>query len=257
MHLNDKIKKTAVFLSCVLSLLIFVSCQAHRLKGESEATLIPKTIVGKDGSEMILIPAGEFLMGSNSYKGTKPVHTVYLDAFYMDKYEITNAQFKRFLMANPPWRKSGRLDRRYQHRDYLRDWDGLDYPAGKADHPVVYVSWYAAAAYAQWAGKRLPTEAEWEKAARGGLVGKKYPWGNGRDRDWGVNRDKANCYRTGRRDKWFFTAPVGSFPPNGYGLYDMAGNVWEWCADEFNSDYYSNLTLLDSKVVFAMMGPPC
>ena len=248
LHLKDKILKTAVFLFYLLPLLILVSCESRRLKAGAEATTITKTIVGNDGSEMMLIPVGEFQMGSNYHKyptsdwyfpaiflgyHTKPVHTVYLDAFYMDKYEVTNAQFRKFLQANPQWRKSGRFDRRYQHRDYLRDWDELYYPAGKADHPVVYVSWYAAAAYAQWAGKRLPTEAEWEKAARGGLVGKKYPWGNK------LNRAYANSAGTGGRDKWDFTSPVGFFLPNGYGLYDMAGNVFEWCADEY--DYYSFL----------------
>ena len=258
LHFKDKIKNTAIFLICVLSLLILVSCESRHLKGEAEAIRITKTIVGRDGAEMVLIPAGEFLMGSKCYTKyqqgrfrifplnyTKPVHAVYLDAFYMDKYEVTNAQFKRFLQANPQWRKGSRLDRRYQHRDYLRDWDGMDYPAGKANHAVVYVSWYAAAAYAQWAGKRLPTEAEWEKAARGGLVGKEYPWGNEITADNANYIYKGEGYRPGlheamgKRDKWDFTAPVGSFPPNGYGLYDMAGNVWEWCADEFDPDYYS------------------
>jgi len=283
LHLKDKILKTAVFLFYLLPLLILVSCESRRLKAGAEATTITKTIVGNDGSEMMLIPAGEFQMGSNYHKyptsdwyfpaiflgyHTKPVHTVYLDAFYMDKYEVTNAQFRKFLQANPQWRKSGRFDRRYQHRDYLRDWDELYYPAGKADHPVVYVSWYAAAAYAQWAGKKLPTEAEWEKAARGGLVGREYPWGNRVAHDNAskpvgeehlpeyprrrsqISHDNANCAYvpnkgTGRRDKWADardkwerTAPVGQFPPNGYGLHDMAGNVWEWCANEFDLAYY-------------------
>jgi len=182
--------------------------------------------------QMMLIPAGEFRMGSNDgEEDEKPVHTVYLDAYYIDIYEITNLQFKKFLEANPQWRKD-RIDRKY-HNYYLEDWNGINYPSGKADHPVVYVSWYAAAAYAQWAGKRLPTEAEWEKAARGGLVGKKYPLGDA------ISHDNANYDDTGGRALWSGTSPVGSFPANGYGLYDMAGNVWEWCADEYNSGYYS------------------
>jgi formylglycine-generating enzyme required for sulfatase activity len=190
--------------------------------------------VGKDGAEMVLIPEGEFQMGSNTLPGNvTPVHTVYLDAFYMDKYEVTNAQFKKFFEANPQWRKD-RIDSIYHYGDYLQDWNGINYPSGKADHPVVYVCWDAAAAYAQWAQKRLPTEAEWEKAARGGLVGKKYPWGGN------ITHDDANYSGTGGKDKWNGTSPVGSFAPNGYGLYDVAGNVWEWCSDWYDSGYYAN-----------------
>ena len=199
----------------------------------SETKEQKKTIVGKDGAEMVLIPAGEFQMGSNHGEDDeKPVHTIYLDAFYMDKYEVTNAQFQQFLQANPQWQKD-KIALKYHGGYYLSSWDGLNYPEGQANHPVVSISWYAAAAYAQWAGKRLPTEAEWEKAARGGLAGKKYPLGDE------LSHDDANYYETGGRDIWDKTAPVGSFPPNGYGLYDMAGNVWEWCADEYDSDYYS------------------
>lgn len=102
------------------------------------------------------------------------------------------------------------------------------------NQPVVGVNWNDAKAFADWAGERLPTEAEWEKADRGGLVGKKYPWG-----DTLTNND-ANFGGAGGKDKWDGTAPVGSFAPNGYGLYDMAGNVWEWCADWYDGNYYAN-----------------
>ena len=102
-------------------------------------------------------------------------------------------------------------------------------------HPIVKVTWHEAEAYCKWAGGRLPTEAEWEYAARGGKEGLKYPWGNG------VTHDDANFAGTGGRDNRKNTAPVESFPPNGYGLYDMAGNVWEWVADWYDEDYYESL----------------
>ena len=184
---------------------------------------VPSTPAG-----MVLIPAGEFQMGRNDgASDERPVHTVYLDAFYMDVYEVTNAQYKQFVDANPQWGKD-RIPSSYHDGYYLAHWNGNSYPPGKANHPVVYVSWYSAMAYSQWAGKRLPTEAEWEKAARGGLVGKKYPWGDS------IDSSKAN-YNQNVGD----TTPVGSYPPNGYGLYDMAGNVWEWCLDQYEDDFYA------------------
>ena len=179
---------------------------------------------------MVLIPGGEFQMGnsdSEAYADEKPVHTVYVDAFYMDKYEVTNAQFKAFVDANPQWQKA-RISRDYHDGDYLYYWNDNIYPQGMGNYPVVYVSWYAAMAYAQWVGKRLPTEAEWEKAARGGLVGQNYPWGNG------IGSTRTNFgYNVGK------TTPVGSYAANGCGLYDMAGNVWEWCLDAYDADFYA------------------
>ncbi|RKU25349.1 hypothetical protein C6497_15925 [Candidatus Poribacteria bacterium] len=181
--------------------------------------------IDRSAEEMILVPGGAYEMGSKqSYAA--PVHTVYVDAFYIDAFEVTNAQFKKFIDANPEWRK-GNIDRKYHNGRYLRLWDGDNYPAGKGNHPVVYVSWYAAMAYASWVGKRLPTEAEWEKAARGGVVGERYVWGDGRD----PNKSNYGYYDTN-------TLPVGSFLPNGFGLYDMGGNVWELCLDEYDKDYY-------------------
>ena len=177
-------------------------------------------------TEMVRIPAGEFQMGSNEIMEATPRHAVYLDAFYMDPYEVTNAQFKAFVDANPEWRKDN-IPSEYHNGNYLRLWDGNDYPKGKANHPVVYVSWYAAMAYAKWVGKRLPTEAEWERAARGGIAHKRYVWGNAR------NPGRANYGYYGRH-----TQPVGSYLPNGFGLYDMGGNVWELCLDEYNRNFY-------------------
>ena len=176
---------------------------------------------------MVLIPEGRFQMGSkNGEFDEKPVHTVHVDAFYIDKYEVTNAQYKKFVDANPQWRKHG-IPRAYHNGSYLNDWNQNEYPIGKGEHPVTYVSWYAAMAYAQWAGKRLPTEAEWEKAARGGAVGQRYPWGNS------IDSGKANygTYRTTR---------VGTYPANNYGLYDVVGNVMEWCLDAYREGFYKS-----------------
>ena len=180
---------------------------------------------------MVLIPAGQFQMGSedeDAHDNEQPVHTVHVDAFYMDVYEVTNAQFKAFVDANPQWRRY-QIDPRFHDGDYLGHWLGNTYPPGEANHPVVNVSWYAAMAYAAWAGKRLPTEAEWEYAARGGLAGQTYPWGD------------TLTHADASYDSRYHPAPlaVGNYPPNGYGLYDMAGNVWEWCLDEYDADVYA------------------
>ena len=182
----------------------------------------------KAATEMVRIPAGEFQIGSEECLYATPIHTVYLDEFYIDAYEVTNAQFKAFIDANPEWNKSN-IPRKYHNGDYLKHWNGNNYPDGKANHPVVYVSWYAAMAYAKWKGKRLPTEAEWEKAARGGIAGKRYVWGNSRD------PGRANYGYYGQQ-----TLPVGSYLPNGYGLHDMGGNVWEHCLDQFDKNFYRN-----------------
>ncbi|RKU18995.1 hypothetical protein C6501_01605 [Candidatus Poribacteria bacterium] len=179
--------------------------------------------------DMVLIPAGEFQIGSNDAEARnneQPVRTVYVDAFYMDETEVTNVQFKEFLLENPSWQK-GRIEARFHDGDYLKHWNGNNYPNGKGNHPVRYVSWYAAMAYSEWTGKRLPTEAEWERAARGGLAGKKYPNGNMiTPRDANYDKNVGD------------TTPVGRYPANGYGLYDMVGNVWEWCLDEYDEDFY-------------------
>ncbi|MCP4456259.1 MAG: formylglycine-generating enzyme family protein, partial [Planctomycetes bacterium] len=177
-------------------------------------------------SKMQRIPAGTFRMGSTDRRNERPVHTVFLSAFYIDSCEVTNEQWKRFVEANPNWKKQT-IKARYHDGNYLKDWDGNDYPAEKATHPVVYVSWYAASAYAKWIGKRLPTEAEWEKAARG-PKGYRYSYGDQYD------TAKANTARTIGE-----TTPVASYQPNDYALYDMTGSVLEWCSDWFGDDYYS------------------
>ena len=183
---------------------------------------------------MVLIPAGEFEMGSVDAEADddeQPGHTVYVDAFYMDKTEVTNLEYQKFLLENPLWQKEN-IDffLKFVSPNYLRSWNVNNYPVGKGDHPVTEISWYAAMAYAQWAGKRLPTEAEWEYAARGGLKGQKYPNGNT------ITPQDANYDDHGGN-----TMSVGKYPENGYGLFDMAGNVGEWCLDEYDANFYFTL----------------
>ena len=175
-----------------------------------------KIVWEKDGSEMMRIPAGSFEMGDHFWEGSAdelPVHRVELDEFYMDSREVINSQYGVFM------EQTGHGKPRY--------WTNSRY--NQANQPVVGVDWHDAVAYAKWAGKRLPTEAEWEYAARGGLVEKRYPWGDE------ISHDDANYDRKAGK-----STAVGSYPANGYGLYDMAGNVWEWCQDWYDKDYYSN-----------------
>jgi len=175
---------------------------------------------------MRLVPAGEFTMGSGERFNETPAHKVYVDAFYLDTHEVTHLQWKRFIDANPDWRKD-QADPALHDGKYLAHWDGNLYEEALDNHPIYNVSWHAAAAYAKWAGKRLPTEAEWERAARG-PEGFRYSYGNE------YEETKANTgYKVGG------TKPVGSYPPNAYGLFDLTGNVLEWCADWFADDYYA------------------
>jgi len=191
--------------------------------------------VGKDGKRMLLVPAGWFLMGTDEadavameasfgwklewFADETPQHRVYLDAFYIDETPVTNAEYKRFLDAKPRYPVPDGWDKTW--RTFL---------IGRGDHPVVCVSWADANEYAQWAGKRLPTEAEWEKAARG-TDGWLFPWGNHFD----PTRFNSNVSNIGKTTPVTKYAPLGNSP---YGVIDMAGNVWEWCADWYDAEHY-------------------
>ncbi len=208
-------------------------------------------LIDSHGVPMKMIPAGEFQMGGDAddtvqeceklcpscscersnYEDEEPAHTVDLDAFYMDLTEVTNAMYiscvNKGACTEPSSKKSYTREAYYGNSTY-------------DDYPVVYVSWEQARGYCEWRGARLPSEAEWEKAARGGFEGKLYPWGdespvcrkgtaNGAKFD-----DNSGCNETD-------TEPVGSYAPNGYGLFDMAGNVWEWVMDWYSESYYASL----------------
>ena len=254
----------------------------------SKSKEMPKEIIGKDGAKMVLIPAGEFLMGTDPseipelvklakqwypdakaswieswFRDETPRHTVYVDAFYMDAYEVTNAQYKKFVQATGHKEPEAFAINRVgvnngltevSLESILKPWETISYNVN--NQPVVCVSWEDAKAYAEWAGRRLPTEAEWEYSARGGLAVKRYVWSD----DWPPPKSSGNfadeavkkalpdsIIINGYDDGYTYPAPVGSFKPNGYGLYDMAGNVWEWCADLYDNKYYANSPKLNPK----------
>ena len=189
--------------------------------------------------DMVLVPGGEFVMGSSTGEADeRPEHRVFVKDFFIDRFEVTNDKYAAFLnkAGNQPeggayYLFVGSADCRI---DEIRG--TFIVQEGYGDHPVTMVTYYGAEAYAKWAGKRLPTEAEWEKAARGGLTGRKYPWGND------IDTLSANY---GRRRMG--TTPVGSFAPNGFGLYDMAGNVAEMVGDYYDGRYYRSSPSADPK----------
>ena len=190
---------------------------------------------GFASSEMVLIPGEPFQMGSDKGRPNEtPVHQVPLEAFYIDKYETTNADYRAFVLANSRWQKST-----VKARDYLRHWVGNDFPAGMDRYPVTYVTHEAAQAYCEWRGERLPTEAEWEKAARGGQLEQLYPWGNQVDPN-AANYDSRDVRSGGLKNMRRYLKPVDHFPPNGYTLYNMGGNAAEWCADRYLPRYRRN-----------------
>ena len=203
------------------------------------STISAQTRVVSDGSDMVYVPAMTFLMGdSTADADEQPVHAVTVSAFLIDRTEVTYTQFRTFLEENPQWRREN-ADPDAVDADYLRDWNGLEYPRGKADHPVVWVSWQAAAAYAAWRNARLPTEAEWEAAARG-TDGRLYPWGSCAPDSGGVHRCNYRAVYP-MSDGFEQSAPVGQFPEGAspVGAMDMAGNVWEWVADWHDPEYYA------------------
>ena len=239
-----------------------------------------------DTTGMQYIPGGTFLMGADEFPDSRPVHKVTVDAFYMDEHEVTNAEYARFVEAtgyktiaerplNPadypgvpvdklvpgsavftPTPTSVSLDNPLQWWNYVAgaSWAQPEGPGssikGRENLPVVHVSYEDAAAYARWAGKRLPTEAEWEFAARGGQDNHTYYWG---DKLKPGNKWVANIYQGSFPDKnlsedgYAGAAPVKSFPANPYGLYDMDGNVWEWCQDLYRPDAYQTTTAINPK----------
>ena len=184
----------------------------------------------KKYENMVYIPAGEFEMGSNDCVDEKPVHRVYLDGYYIDKYKVTNEQYAKFLNE---WGKT--IDRNgnemidIENSAISNEGEKFVIQSGYEKYPVIYISWYGANQYAKWCGKRLPTEAEWEKACSAGSK-TKYCFGD--------DENKLGEYAWYKDNSDGRTHPVGKKKPNKWGLYDMHGNVWEWCSDWYDEKYY-------------------
>ena len=208
----------------------------------------------REQGEMVRIAESRTLMGNSdsSLADRQPAHEVWLDAFWLDTHLVTNDQFSEFIEATgyetTAERRGSSLVFDIEQGEWLEvqgaAWKSPQGPLStlvdRGNLPVVHVSWDDAVAYANWAGKRLATEAEYELAARGGLIDNRYPWGN----ELSADTPQANSWQ-GRfphkdlgLDGFRGVSPVGSYPPNRFGLYDMTGNVWCWCADWYASDYY-------------------
>lgn len=201
------------------------------MKWQTGARTLDYTVEFAVPEGMVLITEGEFEMGSDAAEASvdeQPVHTVYTDAFYIDAHEVTVAAYRQFVQETG-------------HR--APDWNEVARYSPTDEHPIVLVSWHDAMTYAKWADKRLPTEAEWEKAARGGHIQQSYPWGNAAPDGTQCNFADKNLARYWWADKdaddgYAYTAPVEDYPENEYGLYNMVGNVWEWCLDEYDPGFY-------------------
>jgi formylglycine-generating enzyme required for sulfatase activity len=194
-----------------------------------ESYSLYKTMTGEDGREMVEVPEGPFKMGSNEGDYDEaPEHQVYLKSFYIDKYEVTQKEYDRFVRATK------------RSKPFVPVFDDDLSNIIKPEYPAIGMSWLDATAYCQWAGKRLPTEAEWEKAAKG-EGDRKYPWGNS------IAPKYANL--DGAEDGYKYLAPPGKFEAgrSAYGLYDMAGNVAEWVADTYDDKYYTKSPYRDPK----------
>jgi sulfatase modifying factor 1 len=238
-----------------------------------EARAVPEAGSAGGGSTegMVLLPGGRFLMGTEDSDGFPadgegPVRQVELRAFYVDVCAVSNERFAAFAQATGYVTDAERYGwafvfagllpddfpqtrgvaaapwwRQVEGADWRRPFGPQSSLAGLGDHPVVHVSWNDASAYCGWAGKRLPTEAEWEYAARGGLEGKRFPWG---DELTPGGQHMMNVWqgtfpsRNTLEDGYLGTAPVAAFPPNGYGLHNVSGNVWEWCSDWFSPGFH-------------------
>jgi sulfatase modifying factor 1 len=196
------------------------------------------------------IPAGDFLMGAaDAEDDERPVHRVHVSEFFIGRFPVTNDDYARFVRATGhpapairglPLIAAGGRDAVFKELGAPYVWQQNEPPTGHSSHPVVLVQYEDATAYCRWLSEalgrtvRLPTEAEWEKAARGGVEGRRYPWGD--------DIDPSRCnYLADRSVKMQRgTRPTGTYPPNAYGLYDIIGNVWEWVSDWYGSDYYGS-----------------